>query len=214
MVDTCRRKVRDAMQSPSFPVTSKAPKLAFLPRGMAFSSLSSLAPYLARGRGGVSTARWGWLDGLECLFFGQCDATQAGQGLGRAFPELSTGLTTARGDKKTRNRVGLEGPRWPDQERGKLAISSSPVLCSAGECATLRPSRKGRGFGSPVVQALSRSRAHCLVRGFFVCAAQHALRWAVWGLPQGGAGSFTRSSNPARSATLVWKLGRQVHNLL
>lgn len=115
------------MQSPSFPVTSKAPKLAFLQREMAFSSPSSLAPYLARGRGGVSTARWGWLGGWECLFFGQRDATQAGKGLGLDSTELSTGLTTVRGDKKTRRRAGLEGPRGQDQEMGKLAISSSPV---------------------------------------------------------------------------------------
>ena len=54
-------------------------------------------------------------------------------------------------------------------------------------CTTLRPSRKGYGFGSPVVGAEQKPRPFG-TRLFRLRSTQHALWRAVWGLPQGGAG--------------------------
>ena len=65
-----------------------------------------------------------------------------------------------------RSRCGLRGPR---------------------ACTTLRPSRKGYGFGSPVVGAEQKPRPFG-TRLFRLRSTQHALWRAVWGLPQGGAG--------------------------
>ena len=94
-------------------------------------------------------------------------------------------------------RVAVEARRGGGRRFAlALSVSYSPDLAylkvlrlqAWGACTTLRPSRKGYGFGSPVTGAEQKPRPLFGSRLFRLRSTLHALWRAVWGLPQGGAG--------------------------
>ena len=105
-------------------------------------------------------------------------------------------------------RVAVEARRGGGRRFAlALSVSYSPDLAylkvlrlqAWGACTTLRPSRKGYGFDSPVTGAEQKPRP-LLVRGFFVCAAHCTLYGGPCGDTRKGVPVLSRSANPARSA--------------
>ena len=86
--------VHSGRQNSSFSVGSQEGKSRLLPRERTSSSLSSHTPDLARGRGGVPTARFGskrpWAAFLLC----RSAPASADQRLALAAQVLSTGVST------------------------------------------------------------------------------------------------------------------------
>ena len=100
-----------------------------------------------------------------------------------------------------RGRAGgaVEGREWARQGvedcaacRPRMGVEKATAwvawLPTVLACTTLRPSRKGYGFGSPVTGAEQKPRPLFGSRLFRLRSTLHALWRAVWGLPQGGAG--------------------------
>ena len=146
------------------------------------------------------SGRWGWV-GVPSLHYRDClDNSARGPNLrkGPKSNDATTGPTLA--------------------QMGLTLAASSPIASCAPEVESRHPRTLRAGFGDPIRR---RSKPRRFIGdGFFHaqhgqgCVVHGPLQWrAVWGHPRGCAGPFVRFANPARSATLSWRRGRQVLDL-
>ena len=127
--------------------------------------------------------------GQPCVSYTQL---AGGQGAG---PGGGTGGRRSPAGRRAQVCAGVIGFLFP-----RSGVFESASIAGLGRMHYTPPIPQGIRVWKPGCKAQSRSRAHWLVRGFFVCAAHCTLYGGPCGDSRKGVPVLARSSNPTRSA--------------